>query len=314
MTDKRLQPALDPDAIFGKAKVYIGKALQRKVAKDSDEYQLWASLALELLGKAALARIHPSLIVDPTHFESLSAASGINLSTDIKTITAKTLFERLRHIVPSFDDSVMKFCTQISLRRNAELHSGETPFRTMHLDTWEARYWHASQIILEQLDASLEDWLGATQAKAPKAIIEHARDAKRHAVEVRVAKAKEVFEGRKKTEREGLLRDAEGRKAYHYVKLFTLIGDHIWECRCPACNGKAFLAGIGVDEEVVDAYGDDDGAWEQIQTYYSAEQFRCPVCGLFLDGSDEIEYAKLDVDYSEIEEREMEYEPDYGND
>jgi len=31
----------------------------RTVSGDLDEYQLWASLALELLGKAALARIHP---------------------------------------------------------------------------------------------------------------------------------------------------------------------------------------------------------------------------------------------------------------
>lgn len=123
MTDKRLHPALAPDAIFGKAKVYVGKALARKEAEELDEYQLWASLALELLGKAALAKIHPSLIVDPTHFESLFAASCINLSTDIKTITAKTLFERLRHIIPAFDESVKKFCTGISLRRNAELHS-----------------------------------------------------------------------------------------------------------------------------------------------------------------------------------------------
>jgi hypothetical protein len=314
MTEKRLQSALDSDAIFGKAKVYINKALARKGAGDLEEYQLWASLALELLGKAALARIHPSLVVDPNHLESLLAASSINLSTDIKTITAHTLFERLRRIIPSFDEAVKSYCTSISLRRNAELHSGETPFRTMRLEAWEANYWHAGQIILDHMDTTLEEWLGAAQAEAPKAIIEHAKAAKRLAVEVRIAKSKVAFGERKKSVRESLLRDAESRRAFHYKDLFTLLGDLEWECRCPSCEGKAFLAGVKIGEEVVDTFNDEDGAWEQVEKYYSAEQFHCPVCELFLDGSDEIDYAGLDADYSEIDERQMEYEPEYGND
>jgi len=48
--------AIDGNALHSKSKVYIGRALARKGAGDLDEYQLWASLALELLGKAALAR------------------------------------------------------------------------------------------------------------------------------------------------------------------------------------------------------------------------------------------------------------------
>jgi rubrerythrin len=314
MTDKKLHPALDTDALVGKAKLYIFKALARKEAGDLDEYQLWASLALELLGKSALAKIHPSLIVDPAHYQSLFAASCINFSTDIKTISAKTLYERLQHVIPAFDETVKKFCTQISLRRNAELHSGETPFRTMRLDAWEAHYWYAGHLILEYMEESLEDWLGATKAETPKAIVQHAKAAKRQAVEVRVEKAKEAFESRRKADRESLLRDAENRQAFHYKNLFTLLGDHEWECRCPACGGKAFLAGIKVGEKVLNTYGDEDAFWGQVETYYSAEQFHCPVCGLFLDGSDEVMYAKLGTEYSETDEREIKYEVEYGND
>ncbi len=91
--------AINGDALHAKSKVYIGRALTRKGAGDLDEYQLWASLALELLGKAALARKHPSLVVDPTHWQSMFVAAGINVTTDVKTITAKTLFERLAHLV-----------------------------------------------------------------------------------------------------------------------------------------------------------------------------------------------------------------------
>lgn len=311
---KAVQIALSHEALFGKAKVYIGRALLRKEQGDTDEYQLWASLALELVGKALLARIHPSLIVDPTHFESLFAASGINVSTDIKTITAKTLFERLRHIAPRFDEKVRKFCVGIALRRNSELHSGETPFKTMRLDAWEAQYWHAGQIILEQMDVTLEDWLGASAAKAPKEIIKHAAAAKQQAVEVRVDRAREEFEQKKKVDREKIIADAAARTANHYKDRFSLNCDKTWEVECPACRSRAFLAGIRFDEEVVDTYSDEDGAWEEVEAQYSAEEFACPVCELALTDSDEIEYAGLDIDFAEREERELTYEQDYGND
>jgi hypothetical protein len=41
--------AISGDALHAKSKVYIGRALARKADSDLDEYQLWASLALELL-------------------------------------------------------------------------------------------------------------------------------------------------------------------------------------------------------------------------------------------------------------------------
>ena len=93
--------AINGEALHSKSKIYIGRALARKGGGDLDEYQLWASLALELLGKAALAREHPSLVVDPTHWQSMFVAAGIKVTTDVKTITAKTLFQRLVHLVPT---------------------------------------------------------------------------------------------------------------------------------------------------------------------------------------------------------------------
>src|SRR3984893_17473988 len=85
--------ALSADALMGKSQAYIGRALVAKAAGSMGEYQLWASLALELVGKAALAKIHPCLVADPQSYAWLFAAAGINISTDIKTIIAKTLFE-----------------------------------------------------------------------------------------------------------------------------------------------------------------------------------------------------------------------------
>jgi hypothetical protein len=81
MIIKQVVAALSPEALLGKSKTYIARALAAKDAKDLSEYQLWASLALELLGKWALAEVHPCLIADPQGV-SLFAAAGVSVGTD----------------------------------------------------------------------------------------------------------------------------------------------------------------------------------------------------------------------------------------
>lgn len=186
--------AINPNALHTKSKIYVGRALARKGAGDLDEYQLWSSLALELLGKAALAHTHPSLVVDPTHWQSMFVAAGLNVTTDVKTIAAKTLFERLAHLVPRFDKTIQKFCQDIAERRNAELHSADLPFKAMRLEAWEARYWHACDTILHHMDSSLESWLGAGDAEAPRRLLDEAAKALSAAVKLRIEAAKERFE------------------------------------------------------------------------------------------------------------------------
>lgn len=305
--------AINGDALHAKSKVYIGRALSRKAATDLDEYQLWASLALELLGKAALARKHPSLVVDPTHWQSMFVAAGINVTTDVKTITAKTLFERLTHLVPRFDKTIQKFCRDIAERRNAELHSADLPFRTMQLDAWEARYWHACDTILYQMGSSLEQWLGAADAKAPRQLLEEAANALEAAVKLRVQAAKEQFTVLTKAERERLAAEAELREPQHQTGLFKGSYDEIWTESCPACGCRAFMTGEQTGEDISEER-DEHAIWEIVDREFVGEEFRCPTCELTLVGSDEVEAAGLNKIHEDQQEREMEYEPDYGND
>lgn len=305
--------AINSDALHAKSKVYIGRALTRKGGGDLDEYQLWASLALELLGKAGLARVHPSLVVDPTHSPSMFVAAGINVTTDVKTITAKTLFERLAHLVPRFDKTIQKFCQEISERRNAELHSADIPFRTMRLDAWEARYWHACDTILQHMGSSLEQWLGAADAKAPRQLLDEAAKALVAAVKLRIEAAKEMFETLKKAERERLMAEAELREPQHQAGLFKGSYDETWKEICPACKCRAFMTGEQTGEDI-NQDRDEYAIWEIVDREFVGEEFRCPTCDLTLMGSDEIDAAGMNYIHEDQQEREMEYEPDYGND
>lgn len=305
--------AISFDTIFAKSKVYIGKALKRKAEAALEEYQLWASLALELLGKAALANRHPCLIVDPTHSPSLFVAAGVAVTTDVKTITAKTLFERLKAMEPLFDETVRTFCQAIADRRNSELHSGELPFKTIKSEAWEARYWHACQIILVGLGKSFADWIGVEEAEEPHRILQAKRDATFAQVMSKIESAKQAFAKLPQKERELRFHAAEQAKGPPaFPHMFSFLSDHTWEHPCPACGAKAWLGGDKVHEEISeDSFG--ESIWESVERTYSAEEFECHVCSLEIYGSEELESAGLPLERKELEEREIEYEPDYGN-
>ncbi len=309
-----LQAALDPAAIYEKSKVYIKRGLTAKAAGDLDQYQLWASLALELLGKSCLARIHPSLIADPLHQASMFASAGINVGTDIKTILSKTVFERLHSLSPKFDNRTKKFCDDMALRRNAELHSGEVPFKPMLIDSWEGRYWRIIQHVLEMKNLTLEEWLGVSDALAPKELIAQAHAAIVAATEVKVADAKEGFYALNKKNRQDKLSGIAGKTAFHFRDLFSTLADAEWDVECPACEAVAFMAGTLYEEVVSDHY-DHENPWEEeVVKYYSGDELICVVCDLHLNSRDEIEAASLNPDYDETDTRERSFEDEYGND
>jgi len=306
--------ALSAEALLGKSKVYIARALAAKGRNSMGEYQLWASLALELLGKSALARVHPCLVADPQSYVSLFAAAGMNVGTDIKTITAKTLFERLTHVSKRFDKKTQEFCENMSLKRNAELHSGEAPFEGVQPSSWEGRFWHAAEVILEAHDHSIETWIGANNSKAPKDLLAEYTHALEEAVKVRVATAAEQFAKLPKKEREEAHARAKNLGVQMMYRSFRLVPQNVWPVECPACKSRSFLAGVKYNEELSD---DEDAAEfpdEAVDVYYVAEEFHCPSCHLHLDSRDAIEAAGLEVENVETEIRQREYEPDYGND
>jgi hypothetical protein len=306
--------ALSADALMGKSQAYITRALAAKAARSMGEYQLWASLALELVGKAALAKIHPCLVADPQSKVSLFAAAGMGISPDIKTIAATTLFDRLTHVSKRFDEKTKEFCTNMSLKRNAELHSGEAPFEGVIASSWEGRYWHTAEIILEASESSIEAWIGADKAKAPKELLAEYTHAIEQAAKIRVQTAGEAFGARPKKEREEAHGKAAAINLWDMRRSFRQHADGIWETECPACKSRSFLAGVKYDEEVSEDDNEDDPYEELVDVSYVAEEFLCPSCNLHLESRDAIEAVGLDVDHVETETRQREYEPDYGND
>lgn len=308
--------ALSSAALFHKSRVYISRGLRAKNEGSSDEYQLWASLALELLAKSSLSAVHPALIADPAHYQSLFAACGYEISPDVKTITAKTLFERLTHVSKSFDKRIQTFCVQMTLRRNSELHSGESPFSASAAEVWEARFWYAAHTILQMQEKDFDEWLASEEATSKRNDLIATREAVRMMVSTRIVHAREDFERKYKNQekRQEVLEASKLIKPWEYWKEFTYILDTHVAQKCPACHGMGILGGSRFEEHVSEDQDPEDPYTEYIEVEYSSEEFLCPVCQLHLQGTQEIYATDLPGEFTETEEREREFEPDYGND
>lgn len=305
MTDLTLQKAIDPEAIMDKSCDYIAKALICKEADDACDYQLWASLALELIGKSCLAKKHPSLVIDPKHLISLFAATGINMGTEIRTIAASDLYDRLHRLIDGFDREMKEYCIGISQRRNAELHSGERPFAEILFDAWEGAFWRAAQLILTDMGLTLESWIGKDQARYHNEIAEHSIQAIRDAVHIRVKNAKKRFKQRSKNGVEIETEDFNPNFPLNYSDLLGAQAENKWCHDCPACGEWGILAGHKVGEEFdlgFPSLSESVPPVELVKKSYIADEFFCPVCQLRLTNTVELESCGIDVSNLKVEE------------
>lgn len=315
---KSLLPSISPVALMGKSKAFIRKALVAKGNGDHADYQLWASLSLELLAKAALAAIHPSLIVDvQKNPNAILSACGIEVNARVATIGADTAYIRLKHTAaPRFNHAVYEACKGMADLRNAHLHSGELPFDGRAADAWESGFWHACEVVLDSIKSSLDEWLGGTNAQEPKAIIVAAAQAKKAAAKERIAESARNFIERvsKAKDREQLIEKSKHLRPSLYWDTFKRPLDNHWLEKCPACSALAVAGGDKTYERLADDQDYEDGGWELVDIGYATEELHCPTCELNLWGEDELEAAGISLEHVEQEEREIEYEPEYGND
>ena len=307
--------ALDFEPLWNKSKVFVRRALN---ARDNGEFAdccFWCSIALEILGKAALARVHPALVANPNHQDSLLAACGRPCSSDILTIPAKAVFSRIARLSKSFDLTQVEFSMQMLNRRNAELHSGSLPFAELDPQTWTPRYWKTCELILEIPEMTLKDWVGETEAERAGELITAAVSVLEQAVEARIEKHSRLFSDSYTADaQKGQIRKLALRgQLVHAMDFGPHSGDGLTSETCPACSCDGLQSGE-YSGEIEESIIDEETAVEYVTVHYSGLAFRCGVCRLKLDGQEELRLAELPLEFDVEEEREIEYEDPYLND
>ena len=117
----------DSEAVWIKAKNFINRSFDALDDDDFPRAALWAANSLELLAGSTLCQVNPLLVADPSdNGRSLMLAAGLpEDTTKYRSIPAKALFSRCARAFSPFNfEEAMKIAAQ----RNAELHSGATPY------------------------------------------------------------------------------------------------------------------------------------------------------------------------------------------
>ena len=69
------------DALWNKAKIYIERAFTGD--RDNELFPFFAAIGLEFLARAALARVHPSLLADPQDGNNILSRKSASSATAI---------------------------------------------------------------------------------------------------------------------------------------------------------------------------------------------------------------------------------------
>jgi hypothetical protein len=149
----------DHEALWAKAKVFLNRAMDPGPGRSFDEQALWASAALELLAKAALARVSPLLIAEPTEegLNILIATGLVQGSAQFTSVSASTVFKRCERAFKPFSAAeAMKFAAA----RNEYLHGSGIGFMAIPPQAWWPRYWSLAATLLTAQDRDAIDLVG----------------------------------------------------------------------------------------------------------------------------------------------------------
>ena len=295
----------DDAALWNKAKMFLNRAMDNSTERSPDEEALWAAAALELLGKAALARVSPLLIASPSEEGvNLLIASGL-VEGDAKfiSVTASTIFKRCQRAFRPFNaGDAQKFADA----RNEYLHGASVGF-VLPPEAWWPRFWSLASILVTAQDREMSELVGDDRVPTVERHLEQNSKNVEHRTEALLARARQ----RLAQWEAGTLPAKVQAQWLANVDLTAGMAYRIAEA-CPACGAEAVLEG----DEFVDA----EYEYEYDRDYVSAtatltvpsSYFSCSRCQLVLN-YDLLDQAELPETFQVIDE-DPPMEQEYGND
>jgi hypothetical protein len=301
--------AYDEEALWQKARLFLNHAMDLDEPRTFDERALWASLALELLAKAALSRVSPVLIALPNEEGSnILIASGLTQGKGtFNSVSAATLFGRCAKAFRPFDDNEAK---KIARARNDYLHGGAASFSPIPENAWWPAYWAQSAVLVHAQDKTIEDLVGIDRVSIVEDHLSRNRKNIEHRAEMLVARAvqrlKQLQSGNLPT-----------KYATEWNRLGNLQAGLSYSSaqRCPACDGNGTIEGDIVDASEMRYEQVDNEDWDTwVDLKVLGDYFSCSTCHLVLESTELIEAAGLTAEFTVVGDPAEVFEPEYGND
>jgi hypothetical protein len=271
VTPKPTQHPWSSEALFNKALLYVGEMEEHPASEW--QFGLWSSLSLELLARAAVAKVSPTLLANRRDWHNVYHALGhpatVRQFTPV-SVTTNEVLGILREILPDFTDELFQFCVKHCAYRNAELHSGEEVFADFGTSKWLAKYYACCDVFLRSMGRTLHELV--EDAQAAKALIASLTDTAAKTVEQDIKKHLKLWESKTPAEQEAALAQATSwasRHAGHRVQ-------------CPACGSPALVRGSSHGVVTTEVREDEDVIVQRQNVLPSS--FECVACELKIAG------------------------------
>lgn len=300
----------DSEGLWIKSRLFINRALDP--ATEFEEAAFWACCALELLGKSALARVNPLLIALPTDDgNSLLVAAGVvDDPQTFVTVQAKAVWARCGRAFRQFNVSEAR---ELSIGRNAYIHSAAVGFNLIPPADWWPRYWALAHVLIAHCDKSVEDYVGSTRAEAVQAHLETNRAN-------RDRRLKALLENARLQLR---LHDANSMSGPMMIEWERFTSPIInWSYRdyapCPACNGDAEVGGDEVLERDVSMpyFEHHEDPEPQVTLSIATAEIACDACHLVISDFELLELADIELTFTvegSFEDVADYFEAEYNN-
>lgn len=264
-------------ALLNKAQRYASLMFEQD--RTDWQFGFWSALTLEMLARAALSNISPTLLADGKDWNNLYFALGFQPNAQKfspnSAITAD-IFKRVATIFPDFTSEMLNFSIIHLNRRNSELHSGALPFDELGTSAWLPMFYASCDALLKTFGGSMELLFGVEESETANTLIKALQDEAAKAVNGTINAHKTVWQNKDSAEKEKLSKQAEILSTRH-------IGHRV---SCPSCNSIALLQGspIGAPTRSLE----DQIVIEKQPMLPS--HFECIACGLKVVG-----YSKLNA-------------------
>jgi hypothetical protein len=301
------------EGFLAKARTYFAKAEDHPKADDAI-LAVWLLLGLEFLLRAPLARANPVLLADAAGDAVMHAAGfpGPPGSPEPKSVTIRTVIQRLGRVVENFDQDRQGDATFLTNLRNQEFHTAET--LTIPSSRWLPHFMRVVDTIAVHLSIHAEDVVGPTLTVHGRALVDAEDKRIISDVRRRIATCQEFFKRLHREEVESRRRNVPN-KFGSYTPLWelpddptTAAGESWWRIvnetgaepemtPCPACSERAAvkLQHVRSTSERIE---DDLLVADSV---YVAVGFICIVCGLELSSTAEVRAAGIEVQYTRQE-------------
>jgi len=275
------------DPLWAKARLFFEYALSHD--RDDPRFGLWCAFGLELLARAAVSSISPTLLAEPDrdHRYLLQVLGRGNPKTGPHSIGTSQVFRLCEALFPTFTSEHNTSAVALVNRRNAELHSGENAFDAYTTQHWVAGFYGCCKALTEAMGESLETLLGSDEATEANTVLAVAAKEVEQKVRARIAHYSAVFGDKPEAERIATLASTEAE-----ANRLAYAGHH--RVKCPACSATATLQGDTLGSSKVE---DDDGDIV-VRQAVAPRKFNCMACGLKLDGYAELVTAGFGDQYT----------------